>query len=234
MRKNNEKNDKRLLFKTACNSLTFDRKLRCLERNFKCNEMTQIELLQFRNPKQFWDEIKNSALGNILKYIWKYIELVINNMIYSIKKVLYKGEQEFMSLYNVIPPSDSEECIQIIKQYNYLSELNMKYPLYSSYCDLDHEISFAEIKRAVNIAKCGKSPGNDNISNEILKYDILLPTLCKIFNVCFDSGILPSAWSKAIIILILKSKESDPRTHLNFLLGDQLLVLYLQTIWIYS
>ena len=55
--KNNEKNDKRLLFKTACN--IFDRKLRCLERNFKRNEMTQIELLQFRNPKQFWDEIKN-------------------------------------------------------------------------------------------------------------------------------------------------------------------------------
>ena len=92
----------------------------------------------------------------------------------------------------------------------------MKDPLYSSYCDLDHEIYFTEIKRAVNIAKCGKSPGIDNIANEILKYDILLPAFHKIFNVCFDCGTLPSAWSEAIIILILKSKESDPRIPLNY------------------
>ena len=84
----------------------------------------------------------------------------------------------------------------------------MKDPLYSSYCDLDHEVSFAEIKSAVNIAKCGRSPGIDSISNEILKYDIQLPTLNKIFNVCFDSGIVPSAWSEAII--------SDPRIPLNY------------------
>ena len=83
----------------------------------------------------------------------------------------------------------------------------MKDPLFSSYCDLDHEISFAEIKRAVNIAKCGKSPCIDNIANEILKYEILLPAFHKIFNVCFDCGILPSAWSEAIIIPILNQKK---------------------------
>ena len=73
--------------------------------------MTQIELLQFRNAKQFWDEIKKLSPRKHIK-----IPLEVygtgNDMIYGIEKVLYKWEQEFMSLYNVIPPSDSEERIK--------------------------------------------------------------------------------------------------------------------------
>ena len=45
---------------------------------------------------------------------------------------------------------------------------------------------------------------------------MLLNFLCKLFQLCFDTGKVPSIWLVSIINPIIKSKDSDPRTPLNY------------------
>ena len=56
-----------------------------------------------------------------------------------------------------------------------------------------------------------KAYGHDNIKNEHIKTtgNILLPIYCKLFNIIFDSGIIPETWSIGIIKPIYKNK-GDP------------------------
>ena len=44
----------------------------------------------------------------------------------------------------------------------------------------------------------------------------MLNVLLKLFQLCFDSGKIPSQWQKSIINPIPKSKENDPRIPLNY------------------
>ena len=56
--------------------------------------------------------------------------------------------------------------------------------------------------------KNGKCPGEDQILNEYIKStkNIFLPIYEKLFNLVFDSGIIPSAWLEGIIRPIYKNK----------------------------
>jgi hypothetical protein len=56
-----------------------------------------------------------------------------------------------------------------------------------------------------------KASGIDGIANEYLKVisPVIRSMYCKIFNLVFDSGIVPDSWSIEIILLIYKNK-GDP------------------------
>ena len=94
-------------------------------------------------------------------------------------------------------------------------EMNMNDPLYITHSNLDCTFSTQELKVVTSNTKAGKSPGPDNIPNEIVNYEILFPILYKAFHLFYDYGLTPSTWSEAIIVTILKSRTSDPRVPQN-------------------
>jgi hypothetical protein len=81
---------------------------------------------------------------------------------------------------------------------------------------LSSDISHDEIVMAVKKLKCKKAVGIDLIPNEVLKHDSIIYVLWKLCNLCFETGLVPSAWLTAIILPIPKSSTKDPHVPLNY------------------
>ena len=68
----------------------------------------------------------------------------------------------------------------------------------------------SEVKKHLHKLKCGKSPGLDSISNEVLRSlapSIAYP-LAIIFNLSYRSGVFPSSWKSAVVTALYKNKGS--------------------------
>ena len=81
---------------------------------------------------------------------------------------------------------------------------------------MDENISILEVKRAVDKAKKCKAAGIDNIPVDVLKNDTSVCFLHVLFNICFETGCVPSAWGKNIINPIPKTGSVDPRDPLSY------------------
>ena len=92
-----------------------------------------------------------------------------------------------------------------------MSEVN-----YESCLLLNTNITSIEVKDAAWRLKRRKSVGVDLLPNEILKNNYLTRILQALFQKCFDAGLVPSAWTKAIIKPIPKAADSDPRIPANY------------------
>ena len=73
---------------------------------------------------------------------------------------------------------------------------------------INREISEDEILKAVRTLKQNKSPGIDRVLNEHIKSSIntLLPVYVKLFNIGFDTGLIPESWLIGNILHIYKNK----------------------------
>lgn len=76
---------------------------------------------------------------------------------------------------------------------------------------LNCDISGEEIVQALASLKCGKAPGLDQISGEMLKCSaqVTLPLLTTMFNAIFTQGQIPEIWSKSVIVPIYKGGNLD-------------------------
>ena len=74
--------------------------------------------------------------------------------------------------------------------------------------ELNRSFSEADIMHAIKALKNNKSCGTDLILNEFLKCASgkMLNVFCKLFNIVFESGIVPSSWTEGIICPIYKNK----------------------------
>ena len=88
-------------------------------------------------------------------------------------------------------------------------------PLFEQNTILNVPFSHCEVKKVVNCAKNGKSSGFDKIPYEVLKFPIIIDVLHALF-LCFDTGILPIVWKKAMIAPIPKDSTKDKRIPLNY------------------
>lgn len=81
------------------------------------------------------------------------------------------------------------------------SEVNDNFELYRSFTEDD-------ISRSIKSLKNNKSCGNDLILNEFLKgvSGKMSNVFCKLFNIVFESGVIPSSWTEGIICPIYKNK----------------------------
>ena len=77
-------------------------------------------------------------------------------------------------------------------------------------------IHIKEVLKCILAAKSGKAPGYDQIPSELLKNDGALVMLHSLYNRCFITGIVPSAWSKGIISPIPKSSTADQRDPISY------------------
>ena len=76
---------------------------------------------------------------------------------------------------------------------------------------LDSEISLQEFKSEIQKLKNNKTSGNDSIANEMIKAssDVILPTLCNLFNKILNREYFPKMWSVGFIVPIYKSDGCD-------------------------
>ena len=77
-----------------------------------------------------------------------------------------------------------------------------------------------EVLNVISSLKNGKSPGWDNISNEVIKYvsySILRP-LVHVINLSFSGGVFPSELKVAKIIPIYKSGDNTNSNYRGILL----------------
>lgn len=81
--------------------------------------------------------------------------------------------------------------------------------------ELNRPITAEEVRRSVTAAKTGRTVGADNLPNEVLRSDTLIPVLLTLFNACLEHGVVPSTWYKTIISPILK-KDKDYRDPMNY------------------
>ena len=82
---------------------------------------------------------------------------------------------------------------------------------------INEPISEKDVVDAIKTLKNDKACSNDMILNEFLKYGAvkLLPVYVKIFNIIFESGIVPDSWSQGFICPIYKNK-GDPASADNY------------------
>jgi hypothetical protein len=83
--------------------------------------------------------------------------------------------------------------------------------------ELNAVITEKDVLEAIKCLKNNKACSTDMIINEFLKHsrNKLLPVFVKLFNIIFDSGIIPDCWSEGIIVPIYKNK-GDPCSPDNY------------------
>ena len=83
--------------------------------------------------------------------------------------------------------------------------------------EINLPITANEILKAVKLLKSSKSPGVDNLLNEHIKstINIMMPIYLKLFNLIFDSGVVPETWLVGDILPIYK-KKGDAKLPENY------------------
>ena len=79
---------------------------------------------------------------------------------------------------------------------------------------LNRRITPEEIQKVISSLKNGKAKGIDCIGNEEIKAteNVMINVYCKLFNIVFDTGVIPTAWSVGVIQSLYKNKGApeDP------------------------
>ncbi len=84
---------------------------------------------------------------------------------------------------------------------NLLNHKNLK-----TFTELDFKITPKEILKAISTLKNRKSAGTDGILNEMIKAtrDEILPSLIKLFNLIYSTGIFSEKWAESMIKPLFK------------------------------
>ena len=127
-------------------------------------------------------------------------------------------------------PNDNKNTIDINSLFDYFKQLNSNGDengeckledilpnIDSTNDELNSPITGEEIKRCIIKMNSNKSPGNDCIINEYITstIDIVLPIYVTLFNIIYDTGIIPTVWLERNRIPIYKKKgdQLDPRNY---------------------
>ena len=73
------------------------------------------------------------------------------------------------------------------------------------------EITVQEVTNALNKSKYNRAPGLDSITYDDLKNNISVQVLTRLFNLCFERGMMPTTWTRGLINPIPKSAISNLR-----------------------
>ena len=74
---------------------------------------------------------------------------------------------------------------------------------------LNEPITREEVIQALKMAPTNKAVGIDSIDPSYLQHKSIINFLVYLFNYCFENGVCPSAWRKAVIFSIPKSGMSN-------------------------
>ena len=157
-------------------------------KKYKENKIKDIRNLKINDPRKYWKLINSQSKNN-------------SNNLASLD-----------DLYNFFKTSNTQASDSHDKDFNDSDLLNNE-----NNEEINQIISENEILQAVKTLKNNKSTGVDDIVNEQTKTTVsyMLPIYVKLFNMIFDTGIIPENWTIGNIKPIYKNK-GDPKQPENY------------------
>ena len=144
-----------------------------------------------------------------------------NDTIQKLKNLKNAKPREFWKIINSINNDKKTKC-PLNDLYEHLKNINTENRNEAAGDNLNHAhenlnnmnneinqcITESEIHAAVQKLKNNKSHGSHNILNEHIKstIHIMAPVYTKLFNIIFDSGLVPDSWTLGDILPIYKNK----------------------------
>ena len=156
---------------------------------FKNSKIKKMQKIKSSNPRKFWKFLNQNKKP--------LVNLRIDDAYEHFKNINYSEDN-----------SDSDTDCEAFPAQNMADKDEINGP-----------ISLEEIQSAVKCLKNNKSNGIDMILNEHIKYSLNLPHVkelyVSLFNLVFNTGIVPEAWSVGKIIPIYKQKGEigDPSNY---------------------
>ncbi len=164
----------------------FDRTLRRKERKFKREQLEKLDEVCTSNPRQFWEDL-NKLGSRKSSSVPEKARKPDGSLTTDIDDTLDIWKADFETLFSR-PGYDRNdpEYVALISELN-AKENEVKSDLYQPdnelmYDFLNEHILLAEIQKAIDKLKTGKSTGIDSIPNEVLKCQSLLNVLHSFFN----------------------------------------------------
>ena len=184
----------------------FDKCVQSTKRTWWRQQQELLLAMQTDQPGEFWKRIGELGVAqNRKKNIPWEVVLEDGTIVTDKQKVLSYWESKFKDLYNPESGVGSNDNVnQDIPQRDVVDNR------------MNDIITWQEILYALLKAKDGKSPGFDEIPTEVLRNETAKRYLLVLFNKCFESGIVPSAWAYGIVNPIPKNSTSDPRSPMNY------------------
>jgi len=155
-------------------------------------QIQKLNNLQSNSPKEFWQILQNMKNERKINHAEKIKPGVWYD--YIIQKNI-----------NKVPESEEQTLKDFIKSNNR-----------TTFNELDVKITAKELTEALSNLKNNKSPGLDQISNEMLKNGThqVNATLLNLFNKVFVLGIYPSIWAQGLLTNIHKKGSfMDPNNY---------------------
>jgi len=179
----------------------------------ECNKIRK----EFNKARDVYKKVKNEVNKNSLNNKAKEYKTVLNKNYFQYQKKcedeirrasksdskgLWKILNKFSGNFKENPDVDLQTLFDYFKELNaeihaddVVGPTNIANNNISTVCEalLNSEITEAEIKEAIQSLKNNKASGIDGIANEYLKVTspVIISIYCKIFNLVFDSGIVP-------------------------------------------
>ena len=194
----------------------FDKLLRQTERAYRRLQAVEIETMSTNNPTEFWNKIGKLGPKSDRTIPREFIDSE-GNTVCNERDVLEKWRHDFKNLYN---GGDNNEFDTVhynrTKMHKILLENRMNDPLYLDNENLNYNITIEEVTTVIMKAKSRSACGYDEIPYTVLKNPPIIAILQQLFQLVFDTGIIPCIWRKAIICPILKDPTSDKRIPMNY------------------
>lgn len=148
-------------------------------RRYLNKNATILKDLKSKDPKKFWSFITGKAKSKA--------------------NISVKDFYDFMKNININNCNETEDAPNLDRQEHLSND------------QLDACITVEEIKLNALKLLNGKACGLDSIMNEHIKstLHLMMPIYHKLFNIIFDTGLIPSAWTEGCIIPIYKRKGND-------------------------
>ena len=195
--------------------------------NRKCHEARNL----YHNTRKLYNKYKTQHYKDSLKRISKNYKQVLtknaqkhkNEKVSKLRNLKYAKPREFWKIINSINNDSKSTEAPLQDLYDYFKNINSTSPNEENTDDQhsrteqpDHRINMeinqpiteSEICIAVKKLKNNKSHGSDKILNEHLKstINVMAPIYAKLFNIIFDTGIVPESWTLGDILPIYKNK----------------------------
>lgn len=206
----------------------FDRELRRAKRCFSTNKVEHIEeLVKSGNPKALWDALNKLGPRAKKQTVCEAIDEG-GNITRDQEKVMAHWTREFRSLYGDAPVGEFDEDFYLFRVSD-LTKMEEDTSAVNTALEINGDITLQEVTRAVKSLKDRKAAGMDKIPNEALKNDTCVMVMTRLFQTCFENGILPSEWSQCRIVPITKGRSSistDPLSHRGLAMQSCIFKIY--------
>lgn len=204
----------------------FDRELRSAKRKFQYERIIEIEdLSKHGHPKDFWRAVNKLGPRQNRELICEAFD-GHGNVTKETEAVMEHWQCCFSDLYGTEPTGNFND--EFLARAENENDENLVLPQENDLI-LNRSISLIEVKKILDKAKKRKATGPDLIPTEALQNAQCLKLLHCLFANCFDSGCLPSDWSKCNIVPITKGKSSistDPLSHRGLAMQSCVFKLY--------